>query len=153
MKTKKQIFNGMIFANILDIGHYVLLGAFSGCSTKIMALIRNIFIIRKESNKNLNKYIYLILFVIAYVVLAVLSYANIYSTFPFAAAIIYMIVVWNGDELNIKRIAFLCYFLWLIYNISIFSIMGIISNMISLISTFIAYYKHRQGIHTKINWQ
>ena len=56
-----------------------------------------------------------------------------------AAAVIYMIVVWDGDELQVKKISFLCYFLWLAYNICILSVMGIVSNIVALISTYIAY--------------
>jgi len=48
LKTKKQIFKGMCVANVLDITHYVSLNAYGGYSTKIVALIRNIFILKKE---------------------------------------------------------------------------------------------------------
>ena len=73
-----------------------------------------------------------------------ITFKNIYSTLPFVAAIIYMIVVWNGNELQIKKIAFLCYFFWLVYNISVFSVMGIVSNVIALISTYIAYFNYKK---------
>ena len=58
----------MCIANILDIIHYIFLNAYSGCSTKIIALIRNIFILKKEENKKLNNNIYLILFITVYVI-------------------------------------------------------------------------------------
>ena len=136
----------MCIANILDIIHYIFLNAYSGCSTKIIALIRNIFILKKEENKKLNNNIYLILFITVYVILGISTFKNIYSILPFCAAIIYMIVVWNGDELQVKRIAFLCYFLWLTYNISILSIAGVLSNIVALISTYIAYYNKKKGL-------
>lgn len=144
LKTKKSIFKGMCFANILDITHYFFLNAYSGLVTKVMALVRNIFILKKEDNKKLKSNIFLILFIIAYIVLAFITFKNIYSTLPFVAAIIYMIVVWNGNELQIKKIAFLCYFFWLVYNISVFSVMGIVSNVIALISTYIAYFNYKK---------
>lgn len=146
LKTKKKIFKTMCIANVLDILHYLFLDAFSGSFTKIMALIRNIFILKKEDNKKLNSNLFLLLFIIIYIILAIFTYKNIYSLLPFSAAIIYMIVVWNGNELKIKKIAFLCYFLWLVYNISVFSIMGIASNMIALVSTYIAYYNYKKEI-------
>jgi len=55
-----------------------------------------------------------------------------------------MIVVWNGDEKNVKLIAFLCYSFWLTYNIFVFSVVGITSNIIFLISIYIAYYNFKQ---------
>lgn len=57
---------------------------------------------------------------------------------------IYLYFVWDGNELKVKRIAFYCYFLWLIYNICVFSIAGIISNCVSIISTFIAVYNEKK---------
>ena len=75
------------------------------------------------------------------------TFKNVFSLLPFMAAIIYMIVVWNGNELRIKLIAFLCYFLWLIYNISIFSIAGILANIVALISTYIAYINYKKELN------
>ena len=144
LNTKKRIFKTMCIANILDILHYLFLDAFSGVFTKIMALIRNAFILRKEDNKKLKSNIFLILFIIVYIVLAIITFKNIYSILPFTAAIIYMIVVWNGNELQIKKIAFLCYFFWLVYNISVFSVMGIISNLVALVSTYVAYFNYKK---------
>lgn len=140
LKTKKQIFKGMCVANVLDITHYLLLNAYSGLTTKVMALIRNIFILIKEKNQKLNSNLFLLLFIIGYIILGIITFENKFSLLPMIAAIVYMIGVWNGGELAIKRIAFLCYFLWLIYNVSVMSIAGVLSNVISLISTYIAYY-------------
>lgn len=46
-KKKEKIFQTMMIANVLDIVHYLLLNAYSGCVTKIIALIRNKIIIVK----------------------------------------------------------------------------------------------------------
>lgn len=144
LNTKKKIFKNMCYANIFDIMHYLFLGAYSGCLTKIVALIRNIFIIKKENNNKLNSSYYLFCFILIYLILGILTYSGPISLFPFIAALIYMIVVWNGNETKIKFIAFLCYIFWLIYNIYVLSVMGIISNIISLISTYIAYYNYKR---------
>ena len=100
----------------------------------------------QEDNIKLKSNIFLLIFIIAYVILACITFENIYSLLPFIAAITYMIVVWNGNELQIKKIAFLCYLFWLVYNISVLSIMGIISNIVALISTYIAYYNYKKEI-------
>ena len=46
----------MTIANVLDLIHYILLGAYSGCVTKVIALIRNEIIIIKENNKKISFY-------------------------------------------------------------------------------------------------
>lgn len=103
-----------------------------------MAIIRDLFIIAKGKNKKLSSYWFLALFIIAYIVCSIFTYKGILSLFPLLAAIIYIVPIWNGNEKTIKKTAFFCYFLWLGYNIYIFSIAGIVSNVVSIISTFIA---------------
>lgn len=142
-KKKSKIFQTMMIANVLDIIHYVLLGAYSGCITKVIALIRNKIIIVKEKNKKFNNNIILIVLFIIYSVSGILTYKNIYSILPILSAMIYLYFVWNGNELKVKKCAFYCYFLWLIYNICVFSIAGITSNVVSIISTFIAVYNEK----------
>lgn len=143
-KEKKKIFQTMMVANILDIIHYILLDAYSGFITKIIALIRNEIIIVKEKNKKFNNLIVLIALFIIYLVSGIATYKNIYSILPIVSAMIYLYFVWNGNELKVKKIAFYCYFLWLMYNICVFSIAGITSNIVSIISTFIAVYNEKK---------
>ena len=58
-KDKKTILGNMIISNILNLSHYLLLGAFSGCVTKLLAIFRNYFIILKEKYPKLSNVIYL----------------------------------------------------------------------------------------------
>ena len=135
---KEKIFENMIISNILDVIHYIILGAYSGSITKVIALIRNVVIVKKEKYKRLSSNIILILFIIIYVISGIITFTNIWSIFCILAAIIYLIWCWNGNEIQVKKAAFYCYFLWLIYNISVQSYAGITSNMVSIVSTFIA---------------
>jgi hypothetical protein len=137
-KDKKNILNNMVISNILNLIHYLLLGAFSGCITKLLAIIRDYFIILKEKNKKLSNSVYLIVFILLYIIATIFTYNGILSILPLVAAIIYIMFIWNGNEVIIKKTAFFCYFLWLIYNIFVLSIAGIVSNIISIISTLIA---------------
>ena len=68
------------------------------------------------------------------------TFENIYSILPIMAAMIYFYFVWNGDELVVKKAGFWCYFLWLAYNICVLSAAGIVSNIVSIVSTFIAVF-------------
>ena len=138
--TKKKIFQTMMIANILDILHYLCLNAYSGCITKILALVRNEIIIAKDKNKKLNNSIILTIVMIAYIISGIITYENIYSILPISAAMIYLYFTWNGNELVVKKAAFWCYFLWLAYNICVLSVAGIVSNIVSILSTYIAVF-------------
>ena len=148
-KKKNKILGNMVISNILNLVHYLLLGAYSGCITKVMAIIRDLFIIAKEKNKKLSSYWFLMLFILVYIVCAVFTYKGILSVFPILAAIIYIVPIWNGNEKTIKKTAFFCYFLWLVYNIFVFSIAGIVSNVVSIISTFIAIINENKKVREK----
>ena len=138
---KKGILKNMIISNILNIVHYLLLYAYSGCITKIMAIIRDEIIIKKEDNRKLNKPYILVIIMMIYILIGIFTFEKIYSVLPIIAATIYLLFIWNGDKSKIKKIAFYSYFIWLVYNICIISIAGIISNIVAIISTYIAIKK------------
>lgn len=138
-KKKEDLLKTSLVGNVLNIIHYLLLGAYNGCFTKVLAFLRNSFVIYKDKKKIKSK-VYLIVFLVLYILVSVYTYKNIYSILPSISAIIYLIALWYGDELIIKRVGCFGYFLWLLYNIFVFSVVGIISNIVSIISTFIAAY-------------
>lgn len=143
-RTKKEkIMLNMVISHTLNLIHYLILGAYSGCTTKLLAAIRDFFIIIKDKKK-INSRFYLYIFLIIYLIMLVITYENIYMSFPLIAAIIYLLSSWNGNELIVKKTAFISYFLWLIYNICIFSMVAIFTNIISIISTFIAIHNHKK---------
>ena len=57
---KEKILGNMIISNILNLVHYLLLEAYSGCATKVMAIARDCFIIIKKKNKVLSSNVFLI---------------------------------------------------------------------------------------------
>ena len=64
LKTKKSIFEIKCVENIFNIMHYLFLGAYSGCMTKVIALSRDIVILEKEKYKCLNKRVFLVIFIL-----------------------------------------------------------------------------------------
>ena len=147
-KNKEKIMGTMVVSNVLNLIHYFILWATSWGITKILAILRDSIIIYKEK-KHFNLDIVLIFFVIAYIVVAIFTYKWIYSLLPLLAAIIYIISIWNWNEWIIKKSAFFCYFLRLIYNICVWSIVAIIANIISIISTFFAVIIHKKWTKKK----
>lgn len=144
-KDKKKIFQTMALSNLLECIHYILLGAYSGCATKAIALIRNIIISIKEKNKKLNSIIVLAIFIIGYIIAGILTYDGIFSLLPIITGTIYLVIVWNGDRLKVKKIAFLCSFLWFIYNIYVLSISGITLNVVEMVSLSIAIWNEKRA--------
>ena len=148
-KKKVDLLKTSLIGNVLDIIHYLLLGAYNGCLTKILAFLRNSFVIYKDKRR-IKSEVYLVVFLALYIAVSIYTYKNVFSILPSISAIIYLIALWYGDELLIKRVGCFGYFLWLLYNIFVFSVVGIISNIVSIISTFIAAY-NQERINKKMD--
>ncbi len=144
-KTKEKILGNMLLSNILNLIHYLLLGAYSGCITKVMAIFRDSFIILKNKHPKLNSKLIFFLFIVLYILIGIITFNGIYTLFPILAASLYFIPIWNGNELVIRKTAFYTTFLWLAYNIIVFSIAGIVSNITTIISTYIAIKNTKKG--------
>ena len=80
-----------------------------------------------------------------YVIFSIFAFDGIISILPLIAGTIYIIFIWNGNDMVVRKTAFFCYFLWLIYNIFVLSIPGIVSDVVAIISTFIAIINNREG--------
>ena len=138
---KEKIMLTMVVSNIFNLIHYVILGATTWYITKILAILRDSFIVLKEKKKR-NSNIFLLIFVVVYIIVGVMNYDSYYSLLPLAAALIYIISIWHWDELVVKKSAFFSYFLRLIYNICIGSIVATIATIVSIISAFIAIIQY-----------
>lgn len=140
-EDKVKILSNALVVNFLKLIHYLLLGEYSGCATKIIAIIRDFFVILKEKYTILSSKLFLWLFVLLYVIISVVTYDELLSLLPIIAAFSYMFVIWDGDDIKIRRIALLGYLLWLGYDVFVFSISGILSNIVSILSVSLAIYK------------
>ena len=141
---KENILKTSIASNIFDIIHYLLLNAYSGMLTKVLALFRNIFVLYKDNKKK--KYdLFFYIFFVLYILAGILTYKGIYSFLPLIAAITYLYAIYYCKELTIKSVSCFGYILWLIYNICIGSVIGIISNVVAIVSTGIAIYNEKKG--------
>lgn len=137
-RKKEKILRSMILSNIFDLIHYLLLEAYSGCITKLLAIFRNVFVIFKDKYKALSSNMFLYIFILLYIISGIWTFENIWSIFPIISALIYAIAIWKSNELTLKKAACAGYFLWLVYNILVLSVSGIISNIVSIFSLFIA---------------
>lgn len=140
---KEKIMLTMVASNTLNLIHYLLLWATTGCLTKILAILRDFFIVIKEKRKR-NSKIFLAIFIIIYIITAIITYKDFTSLLPLLAALIYIIAIRDWNEWVVKKSACFCYFLWLIYNIRIGSIIATLATIISIISSFIAILKYNK---------
>ena len=130
---KYQIFSSLLFAL-----QYLFLNAISGCLMNLMTMVRNIIYMKFDDKIPI---IYLILIIICTIILSLISYSGTISLLPTLAVILYSIALWQKN-LTITRITeVISCLLFIIYNIKVLAISGLISTFIEMFSAIVAIYK------------
>lgn len=124
---------------------YILLGAYSGLAMCVISLIRNvIFIIdekkhgKKETNDRKDVIILIVLLTIS-ILLAILTYEGFFSLFSVFATILYTYSVWQKKTRIYKIFGIPIGIMWIVYNIYIASILGIILESVLFICSTTGY--------------
>lgn len=124
---------------------YILLNAYTGLAMCIVALIRNIIFIvdeRKNGKRDeINKkdIIILIILYLVSIISAVFTYEGFLSLLSVFATMLYTYSVWQKKTNIYKLLGIPIGILWILYNIYIISIFGIILEAILLICSITGY--------------
>lgn len=143
-KKKTQILNYTVLAATCGIFHYLFLGAWSGVATKIVSASRNT-VAAYEAHKHRVSKSWPIIFVALYIIGGIFTYSSPLSILPVAATSIYTIAIYIGNESVIRKTALFTSALWLIYNICVFSIFGIIMQVIFIINDLLAILRYKKA--------
>ncbi len=150
-KNRKNILIFNFVSLIASALSYMFLSAYSGLAMTIVAIIRNIiFIIDEKKNgkseKNQTKdYIILAILYIISIISGILTYNGILSMMSVIATMLYTYSVWQKSTKIYKILGIPVGIIWIIYNIYIFSVFGIILETILAISAVIGYIKERRN--------
>lgn len=142
-KEKKKILYIQILAYIGFTTHYALLKALTGTVCNIIGFIALILIYFFSDDVAKKKKLVLVLIPLL-IVMAFLSYENIFSIFPVVACLLSFNSFLSKDENKIRFIGIISASFWLIYAIIHVSYSAIIFEAITVVSTIIAYLKNRK---------
>ena len=143
LKTRKAILTVSFMALFANGVAYVLLSAWSGLAMVFVAMMRNIiFMIDEKKNGKSNKItkkdivILIILYAIS-IISAIYTYEGFLSLMSVFATMLYTYSVWQKKTSVYKILGIIIEVIWIIYNIYILSIFGIIVEIFLLISAII----------------
>lgn len=142
-KKKVQLLNYNFLSAVCAVLHYLFLGAWSGAATKTVTSVRN-GVAAYEAHKNKTSKVWPAVFVIFYVVGGVFTYESPFSLLPVAAPIIFTLAIYLGNIKTIRYAAGVGSLMWLIYNIHVFSLVGIASETLFIINDLIAIWRYRK---------
>lgn len=147
VKNRKTVLGLNVLSQIAFGVAFILLEAWSGLATAIVALARNIIFIVDE-NKNdkrekMNKtdIIILVVLYIISIISAIFTYEGFFSLLPIFATMIYTYAVCQKSIKKYKMLGIPIELLWTVYNLYIKSIFGILLEIIILTSCITGYLK------------
>ena len=138
-KDRKKVLILSFISVIANGIAYVFLSAWSGLAMCILALIRNIiFLVDEKKNgkrDKINKFDIIVLSIIS----AIITYEGFLSLLSVFATMLYTVSVWQKKTNIYKLLGIPVGILWILYNIYIMSIFGIILESILLICSSTGY--------------
>lgn len=144
-KNRKTVLTISFMAVIANGLSYVFLNAYSGLAMCILALIRNIiFLIDEKKNGKSDKItkkdiiILIILYTIA-IISAIFTYEGVLSLLSVVGTMLYTYSVWQKKTIVYKFMGIPVGISWIIYNIYIMSIFGIILETVLLFCSISGY--------------
>ena len=142
-RRKVQILNYGVVGTVCVALHYVFLGAWSGVAVKMVNVARNATAAYGTVHKWKALKILPVVFVGFYILSALLTYESPFSLLPAMGTSIYTLAVYLGSARRLRYAAGVGSILYLIYNIHVFSVVGILSEVIFTIDTLVAIWRYR----------
>ena len=147
--TNRRIVGFQIFGALFWTGHFIMLGAvidgaYTGAVMNIIGLLRNcVFFLRRGDNKpNWASHVaWLYIFCALYVVTGILTYDSLVSLLPIAAMIFGTVALFVMNPKMTRRLALACSVGWFSYDVLVFSVAGLVSEIFTLSSIIIAMVK------------
>lgn len=147
---KTKILDYTVAAGLFSVLHYLFLSAWSGVLSKAVSSVRSA-IADYETRHHKNYKLLPFAFVFAYIVLGVPTFDSPYSLLPIIAPSAYTIAIYFGNVSQIRYTALFSSVLWLIYDIFVFSVAGIVTELIFMLNIFVAIYRYRKKNHRRKN--
>ena len=141
-KEKKSILLMQIIAYIFFTLHYFLLDGISGVVCNLVGLFALVVIYIFDKYKLKYKWIASTFFIVALIVVNIITFQNIYSIFPMVASVIVIISFVLDNEDFIRKIGIVSALCWLVYAIVYKSYISIAFEALTLVGVCVALIKH-----------
>lgn len=147
---RSRIIGVQIFAAVMFIIHYILLGAYTGAALNFISLCRSV-VFYNNSKKWAKSPTWLVFFIIVSLIGAAITWVDWYSILPSTAMILTTVSYWMKSETKIRIITFPSSPCWLIYNIITGSVAGIVTECVVMTSLIVAIIRYDIMKKKKVN--
>ena len=145
LKNKKNILLMQVIANGIYGIEYLLLGAFSAASMNFLSFLRLlVYYFYTSLNIKMPKWI-LFVFIALVLLFGIITYDGLISLLPIIITVLYTYAFWQNN-LNVARIIYIvAAIIWIYYNYEVGAYVGIIGNILEIITGLISLIKYRGG--------
>lgn len=134
-KNKKySILLFLVIAQVLFTLHFGLLGAWTGAAMNGVAAIRTYIFNQRGTKSWSNNKFWLYMFILLFWASGIITWKGWYSLLPILAMTVDSFAVWNKKTSNIRLIMLIPRPLWFIYNFTVGSYAGMITEVFVLLS-------------------
>ncbi|MBR9706161.1 YgjV family protein [Candidatus Pacearchaeota archaeon] len=135
-KKRKQIYLTLVFSASLISAHYFLLGKITAGIIVFFSALRFITCMFTTNKK------YLVIFLVLNTLTLIFTYTEIYDFLIYIGLFIFIIGNFQKNDKLMRKQMMIGTSLIILYNLVIFSPMGIIAESSFLIGNFVGYYRH-----------
>ena len=141
LKKRNRILVMQYTGNALWVAHYFLLGSFTGLIMNALNVVRGIIysIDKKWAKSN----VWIVVFCAASITLGVLFFQAWFSVLPIIGTVIATIALRIPDENTLRKVYIFSVPPWIVYNLLVRSIPGVISATFTLISLIVALIRYK----------
>ena len=136
LKENKKFFILQATSGLMFALNFLLLGAPTGCVLNLINIYRGAVM---AGGKRLHKLPFLISIQAIYIIATVFTYTNIFSVIALTAQLIGTLAMWSNNGKTIRILQLFCVSpLWLVHNIFVFSIGGIVCEVFNIGSIIVS---------------
>ena len=136
LKENKKFFIVQATSGLMFALNFLLLGAPTGCVLNLINIYRGAVM---AGGKRLHKLPFLISIQAIYIIATVFTYTNIFSVIALTAQLIGTLAMWSNNGKTIRILQLFCVSpLWLVHNIFVFSIGGIVCEVFNIGSIIVS---------------
>lgn len=136
LKTKKSVLIVLLCGGVLNTISFILLGAYTGAVVNIVAMIRSVWFFFDEKNGK-RTWISLTVVMLLVICATIFTYKKWIDILPFVAGIGYTFACWQKNIPLYRWLGIFVNILYLLYNILIYSIFGVIGELVATVCALI----------------
>lgn len=144
--NKVNLLKYQMVSSLLYSVQYAFLAALPGCFMNLVCMFRNIIFKKYEKAP-----LYLLLIIVfLMIILSMSTFNGFISLLPMFAVVFYSIALWSGNLKIIRLTEIVSCLLYIVYNIYVGAITGLVATVIEMLGAMVAFYrfniKNVQGI-------